>query len=153
MPLVFAIAALAVVLLVALLAVGRMGALPQARPDVAPLNLPEGRELSAADVTGVRFAVGLRGYRMDQVDGVLERLAVDVREKDARIALLQGQLGSEPGSSMEPAGDVGLGTAPARADPALSELAVSGPAVSEPTLWAPTASVPSTPDDEGGPVR
>ncbi|HEY7857135.1 MAG TPA: DivIVA domain-containing protein, partial [Candidatus Nanopelagicales bacterium] len=82
MPLVFVIAALAVVLLVALLAVGRMGAMPQARPDVAPPNLPADREVSAADVSGVRFAVGLRGYRMDQVDIVLERLAVDVHEKD-----------------------------------------------------------------------
>jgi DivIVA domain-containing protein len=131
-PLVFVIAALAVVLLVALLAVGRMGAMPQARPDVAPPNLPADREVSAADVSGVRFAVGLRGYRMDQVDIVLERLAVDVHEKDVRIALLQRQLGSGP----PPSRDADL--VADRAEPAPVE---------------PAASFPPTSDDESGPVR
>jgi DivIVA domain-containing protein len=162
-PLVFVIAGLAVVLLVALLAVGRMGALPSASPDLAPLNLPQDRELRAADVTGVRFAVGLRGYRMDQVDIVLERLAVDVHEKDARIALLERQLGSGP----EPSRSVDLPTAPPPIGPpvqapvpgsalpehALPEPTATQPAGAEPTATEPAESFPPTPDDAGGPVR
>lgn len=128
MPLAFTVAGLAVVLLVALLAVGRMGALPEDRPDIAPLNLPEDRELSAADVTGVRFAVGLRGYRMDQVDVVLERVAVELREKDARIAQLQHRLTGAParpltdgpGLAVDVAGPVEAADA-AGGDPAVPE--------------------------------
>ena len=149
MPLVFVIAALAVVVLVALLAVGRMGALPQASPDVAPLNLPQDRELSASDVTGVRFAVGLRGYRMDQVDSVLERLAVDVHEKDARIALLQRQLGS----GLDPSRDADLGREPAPAEPAPLEPVAPEFAPPEQALPEPAASFPPTMGDENGPVR
>ena len=40
----------------------------------------------------MRFAVGLRGYRMDEVDDVLDRLAVEVAERDARIAELEQRL-------------------------------------------------------------
>lgn len=104
MPLVFVVAGLALIVLVALLAVGRLGALPAEDPDVAPLNLPADRELRADDVVGVRFAVGLRGYRMDQVDVVLERVAVEVREKDARIAALQHQLTGAPDALLAPGG-------------------------------------------------
>ena len=44
------------------------------------------------DVDVVRFAVGVRGYRMDEVDDVLDRLAVEVAERDARIAELEQRL-------------------------------------------------------------
>lgn len=102
MPLAFTVAGLAVLVLVALLAVGRLGADPQAPSDLAPLDLPETGELTRADVVAVRFAVGLRGYRMDQVDLVLDRLAAEVAAKDARIAALQQRLG--PVAELEDAG-------------------------------------------------
>lgn len=92
MTLAFVLAALALVAVVALLAVGRLGELPEAEPDRAPLALPEDRVLVAEDVDAVRFAVGVRGYRMDEVDDVLDRLAAEVGERDARIADLEAQL-------------------------------------------------------------
>jgi DivIVA domain-containing protein len=44
------------------------------------------------DVDGVRFAVGMRGYRMDEVDDVLDRLAAEVDQRDAKIAELESRL-------------------------------------------------------------
>ncbi len=102
----------AVVALVALVAVGRLGGLPDAAPQRAALNLPAGT-LTGSDVERVRFGVGLRGYRMDQVDEVLDRVSADLDERDAHIQLLQRQcelagldpyapLGGPVGESPEP---------------------------------------------------
>src|SRR6185312_5509026 len=43
----------------------------------------------AADVDRLRFSLGLRGYRMDQVDEVLDRLRDELALKDAEIARLE----------------------------------------------------------------
>ena len=64
--------------------------LSDAPPDSADLALPEG-PLSADHVMAVRFATTLRGYRMSEVDAVLERLAEALRERDERIAALEGR--------------------------------------------------------------
>ncbi|WP_298806231.1 DivIVA domain-containing protein [uncultured Pseudokineococcus sp.] len=55
--------------------------------------LPEG-PLRAEDVDGVRFSLGLRGYRMDEVDAVLDRVRDEVAERDARLAELEALLRS-----------------------------------------------------------
>lgn len=47
-----------------------------------------------ADVDRVRFALGLRGYRMDQVDQVLDELRDQLAAKDAEIGRLNSQLRS-----------------------------------------------------------
>jgi DivIVA domain-containing protein len=88
----FLLAAIAVVAVVALLAVGRLGELPEAEADRAPLALPVDRPMAREDVDGVRFAVGMRGYRMDEVDDVLDRLAAEVDARDARIDELETRL-------------------------------------------------------------
>ena len=93
MPLVFMLAAVVVVTVVALIAVGRLDAtLPEAAPDLPPLALPDSRPLRQADVEGVRFGVGVRGYRMDEVDDVLDRLGREAAERDQRIAELEQRL-------------------------------------------------------------
>ncbi len=43
-----------------------------------------------ADFDDLVFDVGVRGYRMSQVDGVVDRLRRELREKDAEIAVLRG---------------------------------------------------------------
>ena len=58
--------------------------------------------LDGAAVRGLRFGVALRGYAMDQVDAVLDRLAADLEARDARIAQLEAQLGGS-GTVTEPA--------------------------------------------------
>ena len=47
-----------------------------------------------SDVDHLRFALGLRGYRMDQVDQVLDELRDELAGKDAEIARLRAALGS-----------------------------------------------------------
>jgi DivIVA domain-containing protein len=45
--------------------------------------------VDAAALAGVQFPVVVRGYRMDAVDAVLDRLGAALAERDARIAELQ----------------------------------------------------------------
>ncbi len=55
------------------------------------------------DLAAVRFAVVLRGYRMDEVDRVLDDTREALADRDARIADLQGVVaalgGSAPGDA------------------------------------------------------
>ena len=90
--LLFLLAAILVIAVGTMLAVGRLGELPEVEPDRAPLALPDGRPMVREDVDGVRFAVGMRGYRMDEVDDVLDRLAAEVDQRDAKIAELESRL-------------------------------------------------------------
>ncbi|MFJ5954874.1 DivIVA domain-containing protein [Paenarthrobacter sp. NPDC092416] len=55
-------------------------------PNLPPVLLPS--EAKASDVDGVRFALGLRGYRMDQVDQVLDELRDQLAAKDREIRRL-----------------------------------------------------------------
>ncbi|NAZ85977.1 DivIVA domain-containing protein [Kineococcus indalonis] len=71
---------------VAAVATGRVsGALGPATSTRPYRGLPEGPVL-AADVDDVRFSTALRGYRMDEVDAVLERLREEIRERDEELA-------------------------------------------------------------------
>ncbi len=60
--------------------------------DQAPLELAPDRLVGRPDVDGLKFSVGLRGYRMDEVDDVLDRLAVDIEQRDLEIAVLRAQV-------------------------------------------------------------
>ncbi len=84
---VVAIAALGVAAVAAAGGVGEMSREPV--HDVYRRELPEG-PLRADDVRGARFGVSLRGYAMDQVDDLLDRLAAEIDARDTRIAELGG---------------------------------------------------------------
>ncbi|SEF82832.1 hypothetical protein SAMN05216223_102169 [Actinacidiphila yanglinensis] len=86
------IALVAVVAAVALAVLGDGGALKDSTPDRIEDRLPPDRPLVRADVDAVRLPVGLRGYRMLDVDEVLERLGAELAERDARIADLEAHL-------------------------------------------------------------
>lgn len=90
--------------------------------------LPEG-ELHDEDLDELRFDVTVRGYRMSQVDGVVDRLRRALREKDEHIAFL------ESGSALTP-------------DHTADELAADEPAVQEPPAQEPAAEEPDVSDDE-----
>ena len=83
------------------LAVGGGGHMSEPVPDRADLALPGDRPVVSRDLDRVRFSVGLRGYRMEEVDDVLDRLAREVEVRDRRIAELEGR----------PVGDAELATA------------------------------------------
>jgi DivIVA domain-containing protein len=75
-----------VALLLGLVGAGGMG-----RPTASLRHepLPE-QTVTDADLDALTFDVGARGYRMTQVDGVLDRLRRELREKDEQIAVLRG---------------------------------------------------------------
>ena len=47
-------------------------------------------DVDRAGVDGLRFTLAFRGYRMDEVDDVLDRLVDELESRDARIAELEG---------------------------------------------------------------
>ncbi|QNE15266.1 DivIVA domain-containing protein [Pseudarthrobacter sp. NBSH8] len=60
-----------------------------------PANLPPvllPAEAVPADVDRVRFSLGLRGYRMDQVDQVLDELRDQIEAKDEELDRLRARL-------------------------------------------------------------
>jgi DivIVA domain-containing protein len=71
--------AVAVLGLAAVAASGRLGELPGTLTDTPRPHVPTGA-LNGDDLRGLRFAVVPRGYSMDQVDELLDRLA---RQLDA----------------------------------------------------------------------
>lgn len=84
------VAALGAAALVAAGGLGQMAKDPVRdvyRQDLPPVDQP----LQAADISGLRFGVTLRGYAMAQVDDVLDRLAREIAERDAVIAELTGR--------------------------------------------------------------
>ena len=100
---VVAIVALGVAAMAAAGGVGEMS--PEPVYDVYRQQLPEGRPLQADEIRAARFGVTLRGYAMDQVDDLLERLAREVAERDARIAELTADATTHDG----PPGPSGAG--------------------------------------------
>ncbi|RKS72458.1 DivIVA domain-containing protein [Motilibacter peucedani] len=86
---VFLVLLLVIVVAVALVAAGRGGSMAEVEPDSPPVGLPEGG-LTGDDLLGVRFPSALRGYRMRDVDEVLDRLGAELDARDARIRELEG---------------------------------------------------------------
>lgn len=76
------------------------GGLTEAPPDLLDEPLPAGRPVARADVDGLRLAVAVRGYRMDQVDDILDRLGAELAERDARIAELESALAGAQAAAM-----------------------------------------------------
>ncbi|AUG79528.1 DivIVA domain-containing protein [Kitasatospora sp. MMS16-BH015] len=73
----------------ALVALGGGGVLPEAEHDRIAARLPQDRALGRTDVDELRLPMALRGYRMDEVDDVLDRLGVELARRDERIAELE----------------------------------------------------------------
>jgi DivIVA domain-containing protein len=88
---VLVVAALAVLFVVAAVAAGHGDLMAGPHPDQRPIDLPEA-PLQPADLDGLRFGVGLRGYRMDQVDAVLDRVGAELAHRDERIAELTAHI-------------------------------------------------------------
>lgn len=90
--LVFLIALLVVVIgLVVFAVLGHFGAHLEDPTGTSPFeSLPRG-VLTPEDIDQVRFDQTLRGYRMGQVDEVLDRLRAELQARDEEIALLRGE--------------------------------------------------------------
>ena len=93
---------------VAVVASGRWGAMSTAYDDRPDMTVPARQALTSTDIESARFAVGVRGYRMDEVDWALDRLADELdragAQRDgllARVAELESALASAPGISAD----------------------------------------------------
>ena len=71
---------------------GRGETQPPAELDRSPVELPEDRPVTGDDVRGLRMSVAARGYRMTEVDWLLEQFADALDERDAEIASLRARL-------------------------------------------------------------
>lgn len=91
--------------IVAVLALGVLGAVLVLRTGVPgvpdPMTsesfepLPRGG-VRAADLIELRFDQAVRGYRMSQVDAVLDQLSEELRDRDAEIDRLRDELAERP---------------------------------------------------------
>ena len=132
--------AVAILGLAAVAASGRLGELPATVTDTPRPHVPHGL-LNGDDLRGLRFAVVPRGYSMEQVDELLDRLARQ----------LDGTRGGQPGSVTEVAE-----SEPSIVEPSASEqqpqaatpTVKTAPAESQPNVsqTAPSASQPGSSD-------
>lgn len=81
----------AVVFLLASVLFGRGEELPPLPPGASPTRLPASG-VTSDDLRNVRFQLVLRGYKMSEVDWVLQRLGDEVDGLRSRIAELEQQL-------------------------------------------------------------
>lgn len=101
MSLLFLLIGVAVIGGVVLLATGRVHAsLPE--PDETPvmptlLDVPVG-DLSAGEIEQVRLDQSLRGYRMDEVDELVDRLGAEIAARDELLAQQQAEIDRLRGS-------------------------------------------------------
>ncbi|MFD7443603.1 DivIVA domain-containing protein [Streptomyces sp. NPDC059909] len=91
----FLLIAMVVVVAAVTLAVvggGERAVLPEVAPEHLVDPLPAARPVGRADIDALRLPVAPRGYRMADVDDVLDRLSAELAERDARIAELESAL-------------------------------------------------------------
>ena len=84
------LAVLAVLFVAAAVATREGPILADAPGDVADLGLPDG-PLQAEDVQAVRFGLAVRGYRMAEVDAVLDRVVKELTDRDRKLAASSGK--------------------------------------------------------------
>jgi DivIVA domain-containing protein len=120
---------------VAAVAMGFGGSMTRFAPDWPGRSLPDSRAVVPADIEAAKFSLAFRGYRMSEVDLAMDRLAVELAERDAVIESLTGSVYRRP----EPAVAVPADAVPAEA---------SAEAAGEPArLIQPAAVEPAEPLD------
>ncbi|MDX8036177.1 DivIVA domain-containing protein [Lentzea sp. BCCO 10_0856] len=82
------VAVAAVVFLLAALVFGRGEELAPLPPGASPTRLPSD-DITAEDVRELKFQQVFRGYKMSEVDWVLQRLATEVGQLRARVEELE----------------------------------------------------------------
>jgi len=83
---------------------GRAETQPPAELDRSPVELPEDRPVTGDDVRALRISVAARGYRMTEVDWLLEQFADALAERDAEIASLRARLAEQQDAGAADAG-------------------------------------------------
>ena len=76
---------------ITVVAAGSGGSLAAADPERGPRGVLPDSDLDRSVVDRLRFTLAFRGYRMDEVDDVLDRLGRELEERDLLIAELEGR--------------------------------------------------------------
>jgi DivIVA domain-containing protein len=85
------------------LLLGRGETQPPADLDRSPVELPDDRQVAGDDVRGLQISVAFRGYRMTEVDWLLDQFAQAFDERDEMIAALRRRLAEKTEATVEPA--------------------------------------------------
>ena len=86
------------------LLLGRGETQPPAELDRSPVELPDDRPVTGDDVRALRISPAFRGYRMAEVDWLLDQLARTLDERDAAIAALRAGTPAGGGDDTDPDG-------------------------------------------------
>ena len=89
------------------LLLGRGETQPPAELNRSPVELPDDRPVVGDDVRALRLSPAVRGYRMSEVDWLLDQFAEILDQRDAELAALRGTAhpaaGAGPKQSEDPA--------------------------------------------------
>ena len=100
---------------------GRGETQPPAELGRSPVELPDDRPVVGDDVRALRISVAFRGYRMTEVDWLIDQFAQVLDERDAEIAQLRaGRSGAHAADRSEFEGPDGTRTDP-QGVPAVTE--------------------------------
>jgi len=102
---------------------GRVSYDPMAAPVTTQPDTGLAEDFVARDVATVHFDTALRGYRMDQVDGVLDRLQDRLAEQERELAALRPTTGKHAAARPEPSAVRAPEPSAVRAPEPLAELA------------------------------
>jgi DivIVA domain-containing protein len=72
------------------LLMGRGETQPPAETTRSPVELPDDRPVLGDDVRALRLSPAFRGYRMSEVDWLIDQFAQILDERDAELAALRG---------------------------------------------------------------
>lgn len=98
----FIVVAVLLVGVFAAMVAGRVSYDPMAAPVTTQPDTGLAEDFVARDVATVHFDTALRGYRMDQVDGVLDRLQDRLAEQESQLAALRATTGQAAAATPEP---------------------------------------------------
>jgi DivIVA domain-containing protein len=82
----------ALLFLLASVLLGRGETQPPAELDRSPVELPDDRPVVGDDIRALQMSVAFRGYRMTEVDWLLDQFAQALDDRDAEIAALRARL-------------------------------------------------------------
>jgi hypothetical protein len=101
---------------------GRGETQPPAELDRSPVELPDDRPVTADDVRALRISAAFRGYRMSEIDWLIDQFALVLEERDAEIAALTARLRPEKTQSATDDGEAAVETdAAVEADESLDD--------------------------------
>jgi DivIVA domain-containing protein len=78
------------------LLLGRGETQPPAELTRSPVELPDDRPVVGDDVRSLRLSPAFRGYRMSEVDWLIDQFAQILDERDAELAALRGAARTHP---------------------------------------------------------